>query len=95
MKLLQIEDGIVVNIISVDADNIPEFCADWPESTDPSAAVYFQGSTFNQPILNSAKILADRREKMVCSKMQGILTLGETNWGDVLAYRDLATTTWS
>ena len=39
--------------------------------------------------------LANQRAQMVCSKMQGILTLGETKWGEVLTYRDLATTTWS
>jgi len=30
----QIEDGIVVNIIVVDPDNIPEWCADWPTATE-------------------------------------------------------------
>ena len=28
------------------------------------------------------------RQAMSCSKMQGILTLGETKWGEVLLYRD-------
>tara|TARA_R110000737_G_scaffold72378_1_gene100874 strand:+ start:2391 stop:2789 length:399 start_codon:yes stop_codon:yes gene_type:complete len=31
------------------------------------------------------------RQSMHCSKMQGILTLGETKWGEVLAYRETAT----
>ena len=30
----QIEDGIVVNIIVVDPDNIPEWCTDWPTATE-------------------------------------------------------------
>ena len=38
--------------------------------------------------------IADLREQMRCSKMQGILTLGEAKWNEVLAYRDLETTTW-
>ena len=37
--------------------------------------------------------LAAARQEMSCSKMQGILTLGETKWGEVLAYRETAT--WS
>ena len=34
--------------------------------------------------------LAATRSRMTCSKMQGILTLGETKWGEVLAYRETA-----
>jgi hypothetical protein len=33
------------------------------------------------------------RQSMSCSKMQGILTLGETAWGQVLSYRETAS--WS
>ena len=29
----KIEDGVVVNIIVVDPDNVPEWCADWPTAT--------------------------------------------------------------
>ena len=35
-----------------------------------------------------AHALAQARAAMVISPMQGILTLGETEWGKVLAYRD-------
>jgi len=34
--------------------------------------------------------LAQARAAMVISPMQGILTMGETEWGKVLAYRDTA-----
>jgi len=34
--------------------------------------------------------LAQAREAMVISPLQGILTLGETEWGKVLAYRETA-----
>jgi hypothetical protein len=34
-----------------------------------------------------------KRQAMSCSKMQGILTLGETAWGEVLTYRETAS--WS
>ncbi|MDT8856479.1 hypothetical protein RNZ50_15905 [Paracoccaceae bacterium Fryx2] len=39
-----------------------------------------------------AEDLTARRAGMVCSRMQGILALGETRWAKVLAYR--ATATW-
>lgn len=35
--------------------------------------------------------LAKERAAMSCSRMQGILTLGEEKWGEVLAYRETAT----
>jgi hypothetical protein len=37
-----------------------------------------------------AAVIARQREAMVISPLQGILTLGETEWGKVLAYRDTA-----
>jgi hypothetical protein len=44
--------------------------------------------------VDPAQALAEKRAAMSCSKMQGILTLGEIKWGEVLAYRDHANTTW-
>jgi len=34
MNLADIKNGIVANIILVDPNNIPDFCADWPEATE-------------------------------------------------------------
>jgi len=34
MNLAEIKNGIVANIILVDPNNIPDFCADWPEATE-------------------------------------------------------------
>jgi hypothetical protein len=42
-----------------------------------------------------AAIVAQKRAGMSCSKMQGILTLGETKWGEVLTYREDVDTTWA
>ena len=42
---------------------------------------------------SEAQLLAAERATMVCSPMQGILTLGETEWAKVLEYRD-TTATW-
>jgi hypothetical protein len=57
----------------------------------PAEITAFQDGQAVDPVAE----LANERAQMTCSKMQGILTLGETKWGDVLAYRDLATTTWA
>ena len=42
-------------------------------------------------VVDNSKRLAAEREQMVCTPLQGILTLGETEWNKVLAYRETAT----
>jgi len=34
MNKAEIKNGIVANIILVDPNNIPDFCADWPEAVE-------------------------------------------------------------
>lgn len=34
MNLAEIKNGIVTNVIVVDPNNIPDFCADWPEAAE-------------------------------------------------------------
>lgn len=41
----------------------------------------------------AAQALAQEREGMTCSRMQGVLALGADRWAAVLAYR--ATATWA
>jgi len=49
-------------------------------------------SAFNLSQVGSdARALASKRKEMVCTPLQGILTLGETEWDKVLTYRDTAT----
>jgi hypothetical protein len=47
------------------------------------------------PLPTEAEVLTRKRAAMSCSKMQGVLTLGEAKWGEVLAYREHADTTWA
>lgn len=34
MRKAQVENGVVTNVILVDPDSIPDWCADWPDATD-------------------------------------------------------------
>ena len=43
------------------------------------------------PPPSPAAVIAQARAAMAISPLQGILTLGETEWGKVLAYRETAT----
>lgn len=50
MVKAQIEDGIVVNIIAIDPENIPDWCADWPTLTgDAGIGWSWDGTTFYPP----------------------------------------------
>lgn len=45
----QIENGIVVNVIVVDPENIPEWCADWPTITEGGIGWSWDGANFTAP----------------------------------------------
>lgn len=50
MVKAQIENGIVVNVIVIDPDNIPDWCADWPTLTgDAGIGWSWDGTTFYPP----------------------------------------------
>ena len=34
MKKAEVVDGVVKNVIVVDPNNVPEWCAEWPDATD-------------------------------------------------------------
>lgn len=49
MNKAQIENGVVVNVIVVDPDNIPDWCSSWPTITDGGIGWYWDGSVFTPP----------------------------------------------
>ena len=49
MNKAKIENGIVVNVIVVDPDNIPDWCADWPTITEGGIGWSWDGMTFTPP----------------------------------------------
>jgi len=55
----------------------------WVPASDKATA-------YEPPPVDEAAELTKARAAMVISPMQGILTLGEKEWGKVLAYRDTA-----
>jgi hypothetical protein len=65
------------------------------ETPPPEGIAQWNGNGWTvldeRPVPDPAVVLAKERDGMSCSKMQGILVLGEAAWGDVLAYRETAT----
>jgi hypothetical protein len=45
----QVENGIVVNVIDVDPNNVPDWCADWPEITEAGIGWTYDGHSFSEP----------------------------------------------
>lgn len=50
MVKAQIKNGIVVNVIVVDPDNIPTWCVNWPTVTGAGIGWSWDGSNFIPPI---------------------------------------------
>lgn len=49
MRLADVVDGVVVNVILVDAYNIPDWCSDWPECQVAGPGWTYDGETFYPP----------------------------------------------
>lgn len=49
MRVAQVVDGIVVNVIEVDPSNIPDFALAWPEVGNAGKGWTYDGSVFTAP----------------------------------------------
>jgi hypothetical protein len=93
----KIFENTVVNLIVVDLDDIPDWLGiDFVQVPDGVGSGYTRNEdgTFSG-VTDEFVPAEERRVGMHCTKMQGVLTLGEVKWGEVLAYRDHADTTWA
>lgn len=49
MRLAQIEDGVVVNVIEADPAAVPDWAADWPEAAEAGPGWLWDGDGFAPP----------------------------------------------
>ncbi|TNF16838.1 MAG: hypothetical protein EP320_00845 [Rhodobacteraceae bacterium] len=49
MKLAQIENGVVMNIIKVDPANVPEWASGWPTAEEVRIGQLYDGNAFSDP----------------------------------------------
>jgi len=68
MRLAQVENGIVINVIEVDPAQIPDWAANWPEAAEAGPGWTWNGSAFAPPpgpdpaeVLSAAKAAARAR----------------------------------
>jgi predicted protein tyrosine phosphatase len=65
MRLAQIKNGAVVNIIKVDPDNVPDFCKDWPLSEAATIGCEYDGTSFSKPAsLIAAEVAAKAKSEV-------------------------------
>jgi hypothetical protein len=86
----KIFENTVVELIVVDLDDVPDWLgSDFVQVPDDVGSGYTRNEdgTFSG-VTDEFVPAEERRVGMHCTKMQGILTLGETKWGEVLAYRN-------
>lgn len=49
LRLAQVSDGTVVNVILAESGEIPDWCSDWPECMDAGPGWSYDGATFRPP----------------------------------------------
>jgi hypothetical protein len=50
MQKAEIKDGKVVNVLEIDPENIPDWCASWPNIADGAGIGWlYDGVTFTEP----------------------------------------------
>jgi hypothetical protein len=49
MKRAQIEAGVVINIIVLDAENVPTWCAGWPDAATAKIGDTYAEGVFTTP----------------------------------------------
>lgn len=95
MRLAQIENGLVVNVIEVDPQNIPDWAADWPEAGNAGPGSTYDGQTFTAPVevgtvtAEDVKAEAMRRilavapewkQRNLTAQAAILAKIGEANW---------------
>ena len=77
MKKAQIENGVVINLILVDPENIPDWCQSWPTVDDSiSIGSSYADGIFTPPVVDMAAI----RSKLKLSFAQLLIGLVTEGW---------------
>lgn len=85
MRKAEIKDGVVINVVEVDPDHVPDWCRDWPDADQNAApgATYERGRftrsgnpSKSRPLARSEAKLS-RAEFLVRVKRAGILTAAQ------------------
>ena len=95
MKLAQISNNIVVNIIEVTENSIPSWAVDWPEAGESSIGWEYIDGVLSEPQIDPSELLAEERSKMKCTRAQGKMAIGSAIWASVLLLAEDPETPWA
>jgi hypothetical protein len=92
---LSANDMALVSLSSTENTPSPDATPEQVVTRDAAPTIVDGSSVFGWTVRDKtadelAAEIISKREGMSCSKMQGILTLGETAWGEVQTYRETA-----
>ena len=92
---LSADDMALVSLSLTEETTRPDTTSEQVATRDAAPTIVDGASVFGWTVRDktadelAAEVISNR-EAMSCSKMQGILTLGETAWGEVQTYRETA-----
>jgi hypothetical protein len=92
---LSADDMALVSLALTDEATRPDTTSEQVATRDETPTIVEGASVFGWTVRDKtadelAAEVISKRQGMSCSKMQGILTLGETAWGEVQTYRETA-----
>lgn len=76
MRKAQIENGLVTNVIEVDPDHIPDWCADWPECDGAGPGWAYADGEFHPPTVEITPIEAMAAVMAAIASVEETLTAG-------------------
>lgn len=88
MQKAEIKDGKVVNVLEIDRDNIPDWCASWPNITGMAGIGWsYDGAQFFPPEPDLEKLAADARKERdtILANVVDPLVSNPLRWADLTA----------
>jgi hypothetical protein len=88
MQKAEIKDGNIVNVLEIDPDNIPDWCASWPNITGMAGIGWsYDGTQFFAPEPDLEELTADARKERdtILANIVDPLVSNPLRWADLTA----------
>lgn len=88
MQKAEIKDGKIVNVLEIDPNNIPDWCASWPNITGMAGIGWsYDGAQFFAPETDLEKLAKDARNERgtILANVVDPLVSNPLRWADLTA----------